>query len=122
MPRSDDARTVYSSQAGRLCPRCGKPVSVCRCRAAPKAATGPPNDGVVRVRREKQGRGGKTVTTIQGVPLSADGLRDLAAELKRRCGTGGTAKDGVIEIQGEHVETLMSELAARGYRVKRSGG
>jgi translation initiation factor 1 len=76
----------------------------------------------VRVRREKQGRGGKTVTTIAGVPLGADGLRDLAAELKRRCGSGGTAKDGVIEIQGEHVETVMAELVAKGWKVKRAGG
>jgi translation initiation factor 1 len=97
-------------------------MAACRCRAATKAPATLPSDGVVRVRREKQGRGGKTVTTIQGVPLPADSLRDLAAELKRRCGTGGTAKDGVIEIQGEHVDTLMSELTARGYKVKRSGG
>jgi translation initiation factor 1 len=80
------------------------------------------SDGVVRVRREKQGRGGKTVTTIAGVPLGPDALRELAAELKRRCGSGGTAKDGVIEIQGEHVETVMAEIAARGWRVKRAGG
>ncbi len=119
MPRHDDSRTVYSSQAGRICPRCGLPT--CRCRTAPKAPAAP-NDGFVRVRREKQGRGGKTVTTIRGIPLSSDSLRALAAELKRRCGTGGTAKDGVIEIQGEHVDALMKDLTERGYRVKRSGG
>ncbi len=77
---------------------------------------------MARVRREKQGRGGKTVTTVAGVPVSADALRDLAAQLKRRCGSGGTAKDGVIEIQGDHVETLLAELAARGFRAKRAGG
>jgi len=123
MGRDDGARTVYSSHGGRLCPRCGRPAAACRCRAAPSAPASPfPDDGVVRVRREKQGRGGKTVTTIAGVPLGPDGLRDLAAELKRRCGSGGTAKDGVIEIQGEHVETVMAELAARGWKVKRAGG
>lgn len=123
MPRDDGARTVYSSQSGRLCPRCRRPATTCRCAQKVEAKSSAfPNDGFVRVRREKQGRGGKTVTTIAGVPLSADALRDLAGELKRRCGTGGTAKDGVIEIQGEHVETLMAELTGRGYRVKRAGG
>ncbi len=119
MSRDDGARTVYSSHRGRVCPRCGNATSSCRCRAA---AAAPAGDGVVRVRREKQGRGGKTVTTLSGVPLGPDDLRDLAADLKRRCGSGGTVKDGVIEIQGEHVETLMAEIAARGWRVKRSGG
>lgn len=114
-------RTVYSSQTGRMCPRCGRPVAACRCKA-PERPRAPQGDGIVRVRREVQGRHGKTVTTISGVPLASDALRDLAGELKRRCGTGGTAKDGVIEIQGEHVETLMAELTARGYRVKRAGG
>jgi translation initiation factor 1 len=76
----------------------------------------------VRVRRETQGRGGKTVTTVHGVPGSADALRDLAGELKRRCGSGGTAKDGVIEIQGDHVDAVLAELEARGYRAKRAGG
>jgi len=120
--RDDGARTVYSSSAGRLCPRCGRPAASCRCSAAAAARQAIVNDGVVRVRREKQGRGGKTVTTIAGVPLGSDALRELAAELKRRCGSGGTAKDGVIEIQGEHVETVMAEIAARGWRVKRAGG
>jgi translation initiation factor 1 len=77
---------------------------------------------VVRVRREVQGRNGKTVTTISGVPLPQEALRALASELKRRCGTGGSAKDGVIEIQGDHREVLVAELAARGYAVKLAGG
>jgi translation initiation factor 1 len=76
----------------------------------------------VRVRRETQGRGGKTVTAIHGVPLASDALADLASELKRRCGTGGTAKDGVIEIQGDHVDAVIAALAERGYTVKRAGG
>jgi translation initiation factor 1 len=74
------------------------------------------------VRRETQGRGGRTVTTVRGVPVSAEGLRELAGELKRRCGSGGTARDGVIEIQGDHVDAVLAELQARGYRAKRAGG
>ena len=77
---------------------------------------------MVRVRREVQGRHGKTVTTISGVPLPQDALRALASELKRRCGTGGSAKEGVIEIQGDHRELLVAELTARGYVVKLAGG
>ena len=76
----------------------------------------------MRVRREKQGRGGKTVTAVHGVPLASDALADLASELKRGCGTGGTAKDGVIEIQGDHVDAVIAALAGRGYTVKRAGG
>ena len=77
---------------------------------------------MVRVRREVQGRHGKTVTTISGVPLSQEALRALASQLKRRCGTGGSAKEGVIEIQGDHRELLVAELTARGYVVKLAGG
>jgi translation initiation factor 1 len=76
----------------------------------------------VRVRREVKGRRGKTVTTLSGLPLPEDALRELAGELKRCCGTGGSAKQGVIEIQGDHRDTLVAELEARGYTVKRAGG
>lgn len=76
----------------------------------------------MRVRREVKGRGGKTVTAIDGVGLAEDALRELAGELKRRCGTGGSVKDGVIEIQGDHRDVLVAELEARGYSVKRAGG
>jgi len=101
---------VYSSARGRI-------------RASdPEPPRGPRGDGIVRVRRETQGRGGKTVTTISGVPLAGDALTALASELKRRCGTGGTAKDGVIEIQGDHRDVIVTELEARGYTVKRAGG
>jgi len=94
-------------------------VAGCRCTASPRVPRG---DGVVRVRREVQGRHGKTVTAVRGVALDTAALRDLAKELKRRCGTGGTAKDGVIEIQGEHVDAVIEELRARGFQVKRAGG
>ena len=79
-------------------------------------------DNVVRVRREVKGRKGKTVTTLSGVPLDDEGLRELASDLKRHCGTGGSVKDGVIVIQGDHCDVLLSFLQKRGYAVKRSGG
>ena len=79
-------------------------------------------DGIARVRRETKGRGGKTVTTVSGVPLGEEALKDLASALKRRCGTGGALKDGVIEIQGDHVDLLLGELEKRGFKTKRSGG
>ena len=82
----------------------------------------PRGDGIVRVRRETQGRGGKTVTTVSGVGLAEDALRELAGELKRRCGTGGSVKDYVIEIQGDHRDAVVAELERRGYTVKRAGG
>jgi translation initiation factor 1 len=82
----------------------------------------PRGDGIIRVRREVAGRRGKTVTTISGLPLPSDDLRDLAAELKRRCGTGGSVVDRVIEIQGDHRDTVVAELESRGYTVKRAGG
>jgi translation initiation factor 1 len=77
---------------------------------------------VIRVRRETKGRGGKTVTTVSGVPFAGEALRDMASELKRRCGTGGTVKDGVIEIQGDHRETIVAELSRRGFNAKSAGG
>src|SRR5690242_5966815 len=116
---SNNASLVYSSELGRICPSCGKPVKACICT---KKAAPPAGDGVVRIRRECKGRGGKTVMVISGLPLDADALTKLAGELKRRCGCGGTAKDGVIEIQGDHGELLLEELIKRGYKAKRAGG
>ncbi len=116
---SNRDRTVYSTGHGRMCPHCGMTADQCVCRKNPRVPRG---DGVVRVRREVKGRRGKTVTTVSGVPLPDSELRELAAELKRRCGTGGSSKDGVIEIQGDHRDTLVGELEARGFTVKRAGG
>jgi len=113
------ARIVYSTRAGRICPECGRPAAACICR---KRASAPSGDGIVRVRREVAGRGGKTVTTIRGVPLADAGLRALASEIKRRCGTGGSVKEGVIEIQGDFCDVVVDLLRARGYTVKRAGG
>ncbi|ANI17663.1 translation initiation factor Sui1 [Pseudomonas citronellolis] len=109
---------VYSTDAGRHCPDCNQPVGACIC----KQSVVPAGDGIARVRRETKGRGGKTVTTVSGVPLAEDALKELATALKKRCGTGGALKDGVIEIQGDHVELLLEELAKRGFKAKKSGG
>ncbi|EIK53545.1 translation initiation factor SUI1 [Stutzerimonas stutzeri TS44] len=109
---------VYSTDAGRHCPDCAQPLDVCLC----KQSAIPEGDGIARVRRESKGRGGKTVTTITGVPLAEVELKELASALKRRCGTGGALKDGVIEIQGDHVQLLLDELTRRGFQAKKSGG
>ena len=91
----------------------------CACVKNPRAPRG---DGVIRVRRETKGRGGKTVTTAAGFPLASDALKTLAKELKRTCGSGGAVREGVIEIQGDHRDTVVAELEVRGYTVKRAGG
>ena len=117
--RRDDPVLVYSTERGLVCPGCRLPMAGCRCG---KAEPVPAGDGIVRVRRETKGRGGKTVTTVSGVPLGGEALRNLASDLKRRCGTGGTAKDGVIEIQGDHRETIVAELSRRGFTAKLAGG
>jgi len=116
---SGNSTLVYSSEIGRICPSCGKAIKSCICS---KKGAAPAGDGVVRIRRECKGRGGKTVMVISGLPLDGTALTQLAGELKRRCGCGGTAKDGVIEIQGDHGDLLLEELAKRGYKAKRAGG
>jgi translation initiation factor 1 len=116
--RVQESRLVYSTEQGRICPECSLPVAGCACRKKPGPPTG---DGTIRVGRETKGRGGKTVITVSGVPLEESALRILAGELKRRCGAGGTLKDGNIEIQGEHEDLLVAELEKRGYKVKRTG-
>ena len=117
--RRDDPMRVYSTERGLVCPACRLPLPKCACRRERPA---PKGDGIVRVRRETRGRGGKTVSTVDGVPLPEPALRDLCADLKRRCGTGGTVKNGVIQIQGDHRETILAELSRRGFTVKAAGG
>lgn len=114
-------RLVYSTEAGRTCPGCRQAITDCRCRAQAARAV-PAGDGIARVSRETGGRGGKTVTVIRGLPLDAVALAALAKTLKAACGSGGTAKDGVIEIQGDHRDTVVARLAQAGHRVKRAGG
>ena len=110
---------VYSTQSGRMCPGCRRPVAQCAC-----ASASPPqsSDGIVRVSRETKGRKGKGVTLVTGLSLAPDELAALGKLLKQRCGAGGTTRDGVIEIQGDHRDLLVAELAARGWVVKRAGG
>jgi translation initiation factor 1 len=112
MRRSDNSTLVYSTETGR--------VKQDRTKSAQPAKT--PADGSVRLRREVKGRGGGTVIVITGIPLNDAGLKELAGALKRRCGCGGTIKEGTIEIQGDHRDTLFNELQARGYKVKLAGG
>lgn len=121
-----NGRLVYSTGPGRLCPECARPVAECRCRRSKPAqasAPVPKGDGIVRVGRQTQGRKGKGVTVITGLPLTGDALADLATRLKRRCGSGGTVTEaGAIEIQGDHRDALLVELGRLGFAVKRSGG
>lgn len=112
--RSDDRVLVYSSETGRVRSEAGKRET--------DGGSRPPSDGCVRLRREVKGRGGGTVIVISGIPLAGAGLKELAGALKKRCGCGGTVREGVIEIQGDHRETLLQELQSRGYRVKLAGG
>lgn len=114
---SDLGGLVYSTETGRTCPVCRHSIADCSCK--PIAISG---DGIARVRRENKGRGGKTVTTITGIVLDEKELKELGSTLKRKCGTGGTLKEGVIEIQGDHVELLISELIKLGFKAKKSGG
>ena len=121
--RRSNSGAVYSSDHGEMCPNCNRPMADCTCRQnARQGTSGPSGDGVVRVSRETKGRKGKGVTVITGVPLDPNGIKELARELKQRCGTGGTVKDGAIEIQGDHRDVLVVELKKHGWTVKRSGG
>ena len=116
--KSSSGGLVYSTEFGRACPGCGEPVDQCVC----DQEQAPEGDGIVRVARETKGRGGKVMTLVSGVPLVGSELKTLAKELKKKCGTGGALKDGVIEIQGEQRDLLVSELSKRGFTVKKVGG
>ena len=116
-----DASIVYSTGTGRVCPACSHPVAQCVCKQH-KAAIPAKTNGVVHVGREVKGRKGKGVTVISGIPLGAGALEDMAKRLKQLCGAGGTIKDGIIEIQGEHRDMLTAFLKKQGYTVKKSGG
>ncbi len=111
---------VYSTEHGRMCPTCRHPLDACICKSAAQAV--PAGDGVVRVRRETKGRAGKGVTVVTGVPLAGEELAAFGKQLRQRCGSGGTVKDGTLEIQGDHVDNVMEVLQGRGWTVKRTGG
>lgn len=119
MKRSPSSSIVYTTGLGAICPGCRRPVGQCACRTPDGR---PARDGIVRVSRDVAGRKGKGVSVVSGLPLSPTELAALAGELKRRCGSGGTVRDGRIEIQGDHRDLLVAELARRGYEVKRAGG
>lgn len=110
---------VYSTDSGRMCPTCRQPVAACQCTAVKPRPT---SDGIVRVSRETKGRAGKGVTLVKGLSLDDGALVALGKQLKTACGSGGTVKDGVIEVQGDHCERVMALLQAQGHKVKRAGG
>lgn len=108
-------RLVYSSEGGRLCPDCSQPLEDCLCgQETPARAEGP-----VRVRLETKGRRGKAVTVVTGIPLEGVALADLGKTLRQKCGAGGTVKDGVIEIQGDHRIPVLAVLQNLGFQCPR---
>lgn len=109
---------VYSTEHGRMCPNCRNPVAKCVC-----TSNKPPSksDGTVRIRLETKGRKGKGVTVIEGAPVAGAELDALGKALKQRCGSGGTVKDGNIEIQGDHRVIIIAELTRLGWKVKKAG-
>ncbi len=117
--RNSGTGLVYSTDAGRMCPLCRQPVGNCRCSSVVNRA---PSDGVVRVAIQTKGRAGKGVTLVQGLALDAVALAAMGKQLRTACGCGGTVKDGVIEVQGDHRDRIVEMLKAQGLVVKRAGG
>ena len=114
----DDRPTVYSTSSDfKLCPNCKS--SPCRCR---KLVSIPASQQIAGILRDRKGRGGKTVTVIRDLQLSSEDIKELARDLKQTCGTGGTVKDGIIEIQGDHREKIAARLRVLGYKTKFIGG
>ena len=119
-PVNPNGGLVYSTEAGRMCPVCRHPIAQCVCE---KAAAAPAGDGVVRLFFETKGRGGKGVTVVRGLGLAETELTALGKKLKAACGVGGTAKDGVVELQGDHRDRVIALLQAQGFKnVKKAGG
>jgi len=119
--QDSNSRLVYSTESGRICPTCGKQSAQCICKKK-KSHIIPKGDGKVRVERSTKGRKGKGVTLITGLPLEGSSLKELAKKLKQQCGTGGTVKNGVIEIQGDHRDFLAEHLNSLGYKAIKAGG
>lgn len=118
--KSSSGGPVYSTDSGRMCPACRKPLADCGCKAA--AAAVPKGDGVVRVSCETKGRGGKAVTVIRGLDLDAAALAALGKRLRTACGAGGAVKEGGLEVQGDHRSRVVDCLKADGWTVKLAGG
>lgn len=116
--QKSESRLVYSTEFGRTCPDCRQPLDTCQCR---RKVTVAPSDGVVRVSLETKGRKGKGVTVVKGLALESEALARMGKQLRSACGAGGTTKDGVIEVQGDHCERLIDTLKAQGYNARRAG-
>jgi translation initiation factor 1 len=116
-PKTKDL--VYSTDTGRTCPGCGHPVKQCCCSTGKSRQQG---DGVVRISRQTKGRKGSGVCLITVVDLGGTELKNLAKQLKKKCGSGGAVKNGVIEIQGDHREVLVDALIKLGFKTKLAGG
>jgi translation initiation factor 1 len=117
----NERRVVYSSDSGPVPQKlASKPAGGKKAQGKPAPAL--PDDGVVRLFREKGGRGGKTVTVVRGLPEKGPALEARLSELKRLCGAGGTLRDGAIEVQGDHRDRISERLTALGYKVKLAGG
>ena len=110
---------VYSTEHGRMCPKCGEPEHSGKCKAATGKIYG---DGKVRIQRETKGRKGAGVTLVTGIPLAEADLKALHKELKKKCGVGGAIKKGVLELQGDQREIVFEALQGRGWDVKIAGG
>jgi translation initiation factor 1 len=111
------SRLVYSTGRGRVCPTCGWPADNCQCSSRSGSAA-VPGKVVAKLRLEKKGRGGKTVSVVYDLPDNAVFLKELCQELKRACGTGGAVADKGVELQGDHREKLRELLAKKGFTVK----
>ncbi len=120
MSKDNNSRLVYSTGDNNICNICGKKNHKCKCDK--KKQNRPKGDGVVRLCRETKGRKGKGVTLVKGLDMPQNELKIIAKDLKQKCGTGGTLKNGIVEIQGGHRDVLMNELKKKGFTVKLSGG
>lgn len=118
MSRDENVRLVFSTGGSNTCPRCGWPLSRCACSTKASASEPVPSRITAKLRMEKAGRGGKTVTVIDGLPKNETFLKELCAELKRSCGVGGAVREGVVELQGEQRERVRPLLVAKGFVVK----
>ena len=118
MGDGDRARLVYSTGHGKICAGCGWPENDCRCSSRTAASEAIPKRLVAKLRMEKKGRGGKTVTVVDGLPRNSAFLKELSQELKRACGTGGAVLDGAVELQGDLRDRVRAVLERKGYTVK----
>jgi translation initiation factor 1 len=114
----DNGRIVYSTDIGRICPACGRPVRDCHCASSTARDESLPARLVAKLRIEKKGRSGKTVTVVDGLPRNSAFLKDLSNELKRACGTGGSVAEGSVELQGDLRDRAREFLVNKGFAVK----